>query len=311
MIIRGNGRAARNRASRLGMIFAFVSLLPACASGPSKVSEGATASAVGLKAENSDVRVQITGLRDATEGWFEYTMTLSNLGNQQIDQFKASVIAENGESLDAASDSFELKEPPKIGESVLIQGAISVGGMGLAMAGIPLVGLVAGAGYMISRAIDADEQMDVALSFGTRSLTLKVMPGNDQIQGSFFLPAVKPASFRVGYVKEGRREWLVVAPDTSQTGASSTSPAGDTAAAASGSASPGSAAPIPPSVAAERTLSMADAQERLARRGYDVGVADGIFGARTERAIRAFQRDKGLQVTGQLDAATKAELLKD
>ncbi len=39
-------------------------------------------------------------------------------------------------------------------------------------------------------------------------------------------------------------------------------------------------------------------QESLSRVGYSPGQADGIFGDRTEAAVRAFQRDQGLTVDG-------------
>lgn len=40
-------------------------------------------------------------------------------------------------------------------------------------------------------------------------------------------------------------------------------------------------------------------QERLTAAGYDAGTPDGVIGARTEAAIRAFQAARGLTVTGQ------------
>ncbi len=43
-------------------------------------------------------------------------------------------------------------------------------------------------------------------------------------------------------------------------------------------------------------------QEDLATLGYDPGPADGIPGPRTRAAIRAFQRDQGLAVTGEASA---------
>ncbi len=46
-------------------------------------------------------------------------------------------------------------------------------------------------------------------------------------------------------------------------------------------------------------------QEELATHGYDPGSADGIMGARTVAAIRAYQADAGLPVTG----IASAELL--
>jgi hypothetical protein len=39
-------------------------------------------------------------------------------------------------------------------------------------------------------------------------------------------------------------------------------------------------------------------QNRLNEMGYNVGAVDGIFGPRTERAVTAFQTDKGLSVDG-------------
>ena len=43
-----------------------------------------------------------------------------------------------------------------------------------------------------------------------------------------------------------------------------------------------------------------DLQHALRRLGYDPGLADGILGARTSAAIRAFQADVGLPVTGRV-----------
>jgi lytic murein transglycosylase len=56
-------------------------------------------------------------------------------------------------------------------------------------------------------------------------------------------------------------------------------------------------------------LTLADRQEmqrRLTARGFDTGGADGVVGARTRSAIEAFQRARGLPVTG----APSAELLR-
>lgn len=43
---------------------------------------------------------------------------------------------------------------------------------------------------------------------------------------------------------------------------------------------------------------VAQIQARLTELGYDPGTADGIFGARTQEAVRAFQQDQGLAVDG-------------
>lgn len=58
------------------------------------------------------------------------------------------------------------------------------------------------------------------------------------------------------------------------------------------------------------TMSVADAQRKLATLGYNPGPADGAAGGRTATALRAFQKDRKLPITGRLDPATIAELMK-
>jgi photosystem II stability/assembly factor-like uncharacterized protein len=50
------------------------------------------------------------------------------------------------------------------------------------------------------------------------------------------------------------------------------------------------------------------AQEAMNLAGYDVGKPDGVAGTRTVTALRKFQTDKGIPVTGQFDAATLGAL---
>lgn len=54
---------------------------------------------------------------------------------------------------------------------------------------------------------------------------------------------------------------------------------------------------------------LSGAQARLRNLGYRVPAIDGQPGAPTERALRAFQVDEGLEVTGTLDDATRTRLL--
>jgi peptidoglycan hydrolase-like protein with peptidoglycan-binding domain len=49
-------------------------------------------------------------------------------------------------------------------------------------------------------------------------------------------------------------------------------------------------------------------QQRLAAEGYYRGAIDGIVGAGTRAAIRAYQRDRGLRVTGRIDNRLLAQL---
>ena len=50
------------------------------------------------------------------------------------------------------------------------------------------------------------------------------------------------------------------------------------------------------------------AQRRLAVLGYGLSPPDGVLGRATRRALREFQRDRGLPATGRLDRRTLEEL---
>jgi ankyrin repeat protein len=50
------------------------------------------------------------------------------------------------------------------------------------------------------------------------------------------------------------------------------------------------------------------AQSKLKHLGYNPGVPDGMWGKKTRRAVKRFQRDHGLPVTGKLDHPTQARL---
>ncbi len=50
------------------------------------------------------------------------------------------------------------------------------------------------------------------------------------------------------------------------------------------------------------------AQTNLNLRGYEVGNVDGIFGAKTDRAVRWYQGDRGLTVDGTIGPRTWARL---
>jgi hypothetical protein len=47
---------------------------------------------------------------------------------------------------------------------------------------------------------------------------------------------------------------------------------------------------------------VADVQRELARAGYYRGAIDGVYGPGTRAAIRAFERDNGLRIDGQIDS---------
>ena len=49
-------------------------------------------------------------------------------------------------------------------------------------------------------------------------------------------------------------------------------------------------------------------QRILTQKGYKPGKIDGVWGSKTEAAVRAFQKDHRLTVTGRLDERTKKVL---
>lgn len=63
-----------------------------------------------------------------------------------------------------------------------------------------------------------------------------------------------------------------------------------------------------PAVARQADDTVKRAQEALNAAGYDVGVPDGMAGTRTTTAIRKFQTDKGVPVSGRVDDATLSAL---
>lgn len=68
---------------------------------------------------------------------------------------------------------------------------------------------------------------------------------------------------------------------------------------------------IPPIVVAKRgdnSPYIGDLQQMLVRKGYKIA-ADGIFGPITENAVKDFQKQTGLTVTGQIDTDTLNRLM--
>ena len=80
---------------------------------------------------------------------------------------------------------------------------------------------------------------------------------------------------------------------------------------------PAQAAVVVPTVATNTGLlydpssySVAEIQNLLVSGGYNVGPVDGIFGVKTEAAVRAFQQNAGLRVDGIVGPATMSALLR-
>jgi len=54
---------------------------------------------------------------------------------------------------------------------------------------------------------------------------------------------------------------------------------------------------------------VAGIQSRLSYLGYNPGPVDGIYGKQTARAIRAFQKDHGLEVDGQISTSLEDHVM--
>lgn len=62
------------------------------------------------------------------------------------------------------------------------------------------------------------------------------------------------------------------------------------------------------STAAEYDPEIYHAQKTLKEIGYNPGILDGLWGETTRKAVKEFQLDKGLPVTGKLDEKTRNKL---
>jgi len=51
-----------------------------------------------------------------------------------------------------------------------------------------------------------------------------------------------------------------------------------------------------------------EVQQALQQQGYEIGSVDGVMGQKTRKALRKFQKEKGLNANGQLNDETLAAL---
>lgn len=65
--------------------------------------------------------------------------------------------------------------------------------------------------------------------------------------------------------------------------------------------------PSPP-LAPVVNVSLVRVQDALRTRKYYQGIVDGVNGPQTEAAIRAYQTDRGLPITGRIDTVLLADL---
>ena len=108
------------------------------------------------------------------------------------------------------------------------------------------------------------------------------------ISGSLGVSAVEAHDFRSSELSQVRDQWT-------RTGDDSALPPGV----------PGVTDDMPGYISEHDAMAV---EEALANNGYDPGRIDGMIDSDTQAAIREFQRDNDLAVTGTIDRETQKEL---
>lgn len=232
---------------------------------------------------NTDLTAEILGVKTATDGWYEYKFTIRNNSHKGIKSLRGIVNDEKGHKHNAAVDSNQLSAlPSAVGKDQLINAGAQSAGMGLAMMGIPFVGPIIATGAAVAGSASLQSAAQLEANFDQYSLSGKDVYSNDEINGSFYFPAVKPTSIKIGYVKSGRREWLNLNSSSHRT---TKITRGD-----------------------ETTKQV---QQLLNELGYPCGVADGIPGTKTKEAVKRYQTDKGIPVDGVISTALLENLKQE
>lgn len=231
---------------------------------------------------NTDLTAEILGVKTATDGWYEYKFTIRNNSHKGIKSLRGIVTDEKGHKHNAAVNPYQLEDlPSSVGKDLLITAGAQGAGMGLMMMGIPILGpLIATAAVAGQSSFQSSAQIEA--NFAQASLTGKGVYSNDEINGSFYFPAVKPTSIKIGYLKSGRREWLNLNSSSHRT---TKITRGD-----------------------ETTKQV---QQLLNELGYPCGVADGIPGTKTKEAVKRYQSDKDIPVDGIISTALLENLKQE
>lgn len=161
-------------------------------------------------------------------------------------------------------------------------------------------------------AVSANEP---TVAVDARVLTNAVVERNGKNVGKVQRVMVNPTTGRISHLDilmtEGASRtvsvpWSGVTVYQNNSGNVAVSLTNRAAAEASPSASPRATVTIPGTA-----IDVSTTQQLLADRGYYLGPVDGAFGPNTYAALRAYQRDHGLTVTGRLDGPTVRSLNRE
>jgi len=153
------------------------------------------------------------------------------------------------------------------------------------------------------------------VAIDARALTSAKVERNGKHVGTVQRVMVNPTTGRIEHVDiqmtEGQHRaisvpWSGLSVHQDNAGNMTLSLTPSAARAASPSASPRTSSPPPAPVS-----DVFAAQQRLKDRGYYAGPVDGVLGPATEAALRTYQRDQGLTVTGRLDSPTVRHLMSE
>lgn len=266
-------------ARSLIVVFGFNLFLSACATQQGAgLAEGAHEF---LDGGNRHVQLDVLSAQVVSSGWIEYKVALRNLSSQPLKSIRASIVGDDGVTYTAATSATDLSKSSLsvVGGDVAQSAAIGAAATtGLML--VPGAGLLMVAGQSLMMA-EGRRLLEVQANFPSVSLTGRTIAVGDENIGSIFFPAVTPVSAKIGYLRNGKREWATI----KSTGV------------------PGEFADGPSQEAAPVNAEVQQVQTLLNELGYPCGTPDGVFGPKTKEAIERFQKDVGLPVDGVSSAS--------
>ena len=128
----------------------------------------------------------------------------------------------------------------------------------------------------------------------------------------------EPAASATATAKATAEPTPTAAPSATAKASASPAPSASPEASATATASPAPTAPVNPNEGKVRTLfknrygsDVEALQDALTELGFFTSRVDGQFGVRTERALKKYQKARGLEVDGVLGAETRRALAED
>jgi hypothetical protein len=191
-------------------LMSAVGAVAGCASRPDPAAqaqqEGVISAGSKFSGADSVVEFKVEKVVLASDGWVEYVINGRNKSTQPIASIRGFVIDASGKEFEAATNYRELLKPPSVSKDMLAYTGV---GVATTLVAIPFLGPLVMLGLGAAKAGQADSATALSQRFA-RSLQGAAVPGKETGVGSFFLPAVRPAGLKIGYVLGGTRRYLTV-----------------------------------------------------------------------------------------------------